>query len=265
MDNESSTEPIRIVLYATEVGSLLGLNCYCSRTEVVKRAWYRLEKDEVPECFRPRPDLLKAIRNTKAGYQFRRQKYTIENYRAFNGLVSELQEALKNEDHPELVESASGFVRTEMGTNSEMLAIDIAEANPEIGQCRSMQQKFSRLAWGSQDGKVEVVISGCIDCRDHEGRIVEIKTRLGRQPGVTATELAQLNTYLFLTGATAGYIVELYDGDKLIINPFFAFDKNWWDDEVIPALISFANDVTTSIKAKALVILHDIPFDDAWD
>ena len=40
-----------------------------------------------------------------------------------------------------------------------------------------------------------------------------------------------------------------------------SFNKQWWDDEVVPALVSFANDLTTSMVAKTLVIMDEMPLD----
>lgn len=261
MDNASSQDTVVVVLYATEIGGILGLNPYCTRTEVVKRAWYRLRGDEVPFDCRPSPDQLKMTGDTKPGREFKKSKYTIQDHARFDELVGGLKARLVEEGRPDLVQSVPGFIRTEMGKNSESLAVDIAEEEPEIGQCRSMQHSFKRLAWRSADGKVEVFISGRIDCRDKNGRIVEIKTRLGRRPQVTPTEHAQLQTYLFLADEQHGYVIELYDGDKVIANPIQRFDQRWWNEEVIPALISFADDLATSIKAKSLVLLSELSSD----
>lgn len=261
MERTSPQEPRTIVVYATEIGCILGLNPYCSRSEVIKRKWYRIEGDDVPESFRPSPDFLKAIRFTKTGRDFRTKFYTIEQHAQFQDLVAHVKKCLEGEGRHELVDSAPGFVRTEMGKNSESLAIDIAETRPEIGQCRSQQERFFKRAWISNDESIEVAISGRIDCRDKEGRIVEIKTRIGRGPSVSPAETAQLQTYLFLAGEPTGYIVELYKGEEIFVNPKMSFDKQWWDDEVVPALVSFANDLTTSIVAKTLVIMDEMPSD----
>lgn len=251
-----------IVLYATEIGSVLGLNPYCPRLEVIKRAWYRIDGEDVPESCRPSFDPLKAISRTRSGRDFQKQKYSIKDHAQFDDLVARLKQSLSDEDRIHLVDSAPGFVRTEMGKNSEMLAIDIAETNPSIGQCSSMQRRYDRLAWTSSDEKVEVVILGRIDCLDRKGDVVEIKTRLGRRPQVSPSEFAQLQTYLFLAQKRNGYVVELFEGEKLFVNPPLSFDERWWDYEVVPALVSFANDLITSMAAKTLVILDGISMDD---
>lgn len=261
MERTSTREPRTIVVYATEIGCILGLNPFCSRSEVLKRSWYRIEGDDVPVPFRPSPDYLKAISRTKTGRNFRKKSYTIAQHAQFRDLAAHVKKCLEDEGRHELVDSAAGFVRTEMGKNSEMLAIDIAQTRPEIGQCGSQQERFFKRAWISKDEKFELAISGRIDCCDKEERIVEIKTRIGREPSVSPAETAQLQTYLFLSGKLTGYIVELYKGEEIFVNPEMSFDKRWWNDEVVPALASFANDLTTSMVAKTLVIMDDMPFD----
>ena len=265
MEYTSSKEPIRIVLYASEIGSILGLNRFCSRIETLKRVWYRVEGDRVPEAFRPSPDHLLAIARTKKGVQFRREKYSIETSDKFDSLVSELKTALKAEGLSELVDATKQFVSCEMGRNSERLAMDVAEANPSIGKCTSRQKSFCKTVWVSPTGDAEIVISGRIDCFDQLGRVMEIKTRIGRKPGIEPYEMAQLQTYLFLSGATSGYLVELESGAKLTVGPLDTFNRQWWEDEVVPALREFGDDLVTSIKANTLVIIHDISFEDEID
>ena len=254
-EQEEEDTSLHIVLYATEVGNILGKNPFCSRTETLKRVWYRLKKDEMPEHLRPLPDQLQAITRTKTGQKFRRRKCTIQQYAKFDRLVSELKKSLEDEGRPELMTSVEGFVRTEMGRNSETLAIDIANDNPAIGPCRSMQQRYCKLTWQSQVHNVDVLIAGRIDGLDRQDRVVEIKTRLGRRLGIAPNEMIQLQTYLFLTGAPAGYVAELYEGHRLKIGPLTPFDDAWWHGEVIPALGAFAVDLTTSVMTNTLTIL----------
>ena len=262
MANSTSSSKARqeIRLYATEIGSILGLNPYCSRLDVIKRVWERIDKDGIPDTCRPPLDFLKAIGLTKSGREFRRQKYSIKDHARFDELVARLKTSLSDDGRTELVDMARGFVRTEMGKNSEMLAIDIAEANPCIGKCSSTQRTYERLAWSSSDEQVEVVILGRIDCLDETDRVVEIKTRFGRKPNVSPTEFAQLQTYLFLAQKQQGYVIELFEGEKLFINLPLAFDKAWWINEVIPALASFANDLISSMAEKTLVSSSDDEF-----
>ena len=87
-----------------------------------------------------------------------------------------------------------------------------------------------------------------------------IKTRVRRKPYVTATEFIQLQTYLFLANVSSGYIIELYNDDqdgeeKIAKNPPLEFDDRWWNDEVVPALSSFVDDLLTSMQAGCIVVL----------
>ena len=256
----SSKARQEIRLYATEIGSILGLNPYCSRLDVIKRVWERIDKDGIPDTCRPPADLLRAVGLTKSGREFQKHKYNIKDHKKFDELVARLKQSLTDEGHKELVDTAQGFVRTEMGKNSEMLAIDIAETNPYIGQCSSTQQRYERLVCTSSDEQVEVVILGRIDCLDEIDRVVEIKTRFGRKPNVSPTEFAQLQTYLFLARKQQGYVIELFEGEKIFINFPLSFDEPWWNKNVIPSLVSFANDLMSSMAEKALVSSSDDEF-----
>lgn len=260
MECKSSKKPLRILLYATDIGCILNQNPFCSRTETLKRVWYRIKGDDVPEAFRPSPDLVHAIQRTEKGIEIRRRKYTIQDYDKFSSLVSELKTYLETEGFSELIDGAEGFVRCEMGRNSEAMATAMAQAKPSIGRCESIQTRYWKRAWSSLAGDVEILISGRIDCCDQMGRVVEIKTRLARRPSIPTYEEIQLQTYLFLTDAPAGYIVELHDKDKLSVGPLMTFKSQWWNDEVIPALNAFADDLTASLMADTLVILDDISF-----
>ena len=189
-DSTSSSKARQeIRLYATEIGSILGLNPYCSRLDVIKRVWERIDKDGIPDTCRPPADLLRAVGRTKSGREFQKHKYNIKDHAKFDELVARLKQSLTDEGREELVDTAQGFVRTEMGKNSEMLAIDIAETDQYIGQCSSTQQRYERLAWTSSDEQIEVVILGRIDCLDQKDRVVEIKTRFGRNPTLAPLSL----------------------------------------------------------------------------
>lgn len=262
MEYRSSTNPLRISLYASEIGNILNQNQFCSRTETLKRVWYRMQGDRVPEAFRPSVDYVQLIGKTKKGAQIRRKKYTIENFDKFEFLVSELRTSLEAEGNHEMVDAAEQFLRCEMGRNSEVVAIDIAESHPSIGRCRSMQERYCKRVWSSPDGDFEIFITGLIDCYDQLGRVVEIKTRVGRRPCVKPHEMTQLQMYLFLTDAPSGYVVELDNKLELTVGRLFRFDYKWWNEEVVPALSSFGDDLATSMKANALVILDDITFAD---
>ena len=236
------------------------MNPYCSRLDVIKRVWERIDKDGIPDTCRPPTDLLRAVALTKSGREFQRHKYNIKDHEKFDELVARLKQSLTDEGREDLVDTAQGFVRTEMGKNSEMLAIDIAETNPYIGQCSSTQKKYERLAWTSSDEQIEVVILGRIDCLDQTDRVVEIKTRFGRKPNVSSTEFAQLQTYLFLAQKQQGYVIELFEGENLFINLPLSFDEPWWNNEVIPTLAIFANDLMSSMSKKILVSSSDNEF-----
>ena len=236
------------------------MNPYCSRLDVIKRVWERIDKDGIPDTCRPPTDLLRAVALTKSGREFQRHKYNIKDHEKFDELVARLKQSLTDEGREDLVDTAQGFVRTEMGKNSEMLAIDIAETNTYIGQCSSTQKKYERLAWTSSDEQIEVVILGRIDCLDQTDRVVEIKTRFGRKPNVSSTEFAQLQTYLFLAQKQQGYVIELFEGENLFINLPLSFDEPWWNNEVIPSLAIFANDLMSSMSKKILVSLSDNEF-----
>lgn len=221
-----------------------------------------MQGDRVPEPFRPSADYVQLIGKTKQGAQIRRQKYTIKNFDQFEYLVSNLKTSLKAEGKHEMLDAAEQFLRCEMGRNSECLAIDIAESCPSIGHCRSMQERYCKKVWSSRGGELEIFITGSIDCYDESGRVVEIKTRIGRRPCVKPHEMTQVQMYLFLTGAPSGYVVELDNNLELTIGPLFRFDKEWWNKEVVPALISFGDDLATSMRANSLVVLGDITFTD---
>jgi len=258
MEYRSATNPFRVVLYPSEIGNILSQNRFCSRTETLKRVWYRMKGNLVPEPFRPSPDYVQLIGNTKKGAQIRRKKYTLEHFDEFESIVADLKRSLEADGHREMVDAAPRFLRCEMGRNSEVLAIDIAEQHPAIGRCKSMQQSYCKRVWSSGDGAIEILVSGRIDCYDQMGRVVEIKTRVARRPCVEPHETTQLQMYLFLTDAHSGYVVELHDKDQLTIGQLFTFDEKWWNEEVIPALTSFVDDLITSMKASTLVILDDI-------
>ena len=262
MEYNSSSNPVSISLYASEIGNILNQNQFCSRTEALKRVWYRMKGDRVPEPFRPSVDYVRLIGKTKQGAQIRRKKYTIKNFDQFESLVSNLKSSLKAEGKHEMVDAAEQFLRCEIGRNSEDLAIDIAESYPSIGKCRSMQERYCKMVWSSKD--VEIFITGSIDCYDESGRVVEIKTRVGRRPCVKPHEMTQLQMYLFLTGAPSGYVVELDHKLELTIGKLFRFDDEWWNNEVVPALISFGDDLATSMRANSLVDLGDITLADEY-
>lgn len=223
-----------------------------------------MKGDRVPEPFRPSVDYVQLIGKTKQGAQIRRKKYTIKDFDRLEELVSSLKTSLKEEGKDEMVDAAEQFLRCEIGRNSEDLAIDIAESCPSIGQCRSMQEKYCKKVWSSRGGDLEIFITGSIDCYDESGRVVEIKTRVGRRPCVKPHEITQLQMYLFLTGAPSGYVVELDNKLGLTIGKLFTFDDEWWSNEVVPALISFGDDLATSMRANSLVILDDITFADEY-
>ena len=262
MEYRSSSNPLSISLYASEIGNILNQNRFCSRTETLKRVWYRMRGDRVPEPFRPSVDYVQLIGKTKLGAQIRRRKYTIKNFDQFEYLVSHLKTWLKAEGKHEMVDAAEQFLRCEIGRNSEDLAIDIAESYPSIGQCRSMQERYCKKVWSSRDGDLEIFITGSIDCYDESGRVMEIKTRVGRRPCVKPHEMTQLQMYLFLTGAPSGYVVELDNKVELTIGQLFRFDDKWWNEEVVPALISFGDDLVTSMRANSLIVLGNITFAD---
>lgn len=262
MENIPLETNLRIDLFATEIANILDMNPFCTRTETLKRVWHRIEGDRVPVNFRPTPDHVKAIGRTKKGVQIRRNKYTIDDLNKFDSLVAELKKVLNEEGFSDMVDAAAQFVRCEMGRNSEVLAIDVAEANPSIGKCRAMQERYCKKVWTSPAGDAEIFVSGRIDCYDQQGRVVEIKTRVGRTTRIDPHEMIQLQTYLFLTGAPAGYVLELENRAKLTIGPLNTLDEKWWNDVVIPSLGAFGDDLVTSMKANDLLIVHDITFDD---
>lgn len=221
----------------------------------MKRVWERTDRDGIPEECRPPMDFLKAISKTQSGQAFQRQKYSVKDRAKFNDLVESLKRALSDEGSGELGEmAAQGFVRTEMGRNSEHVAIEIARKNPSVGECTCTQQTFEKSAWRSMDGKMEVLILGRIDCLDATDRVMEIKTRFRPNPNVSATEFVQLQTYLFLAEKKEGYVVELLEGDRLHINFLLTFDETWWKNEVIPSLSSFANDLVSSMARKDVIV-----------
>ena len=255
-----SRRPSVVTLYASEIGCILEKNPFCSQTEILKRVWYRMAGECTPLSCRPNLDRLKMVSQTKPGRAFKDQKYDIKDHTQFDDIVLSLKKDLSSKGHKDLVDAAAGFARTEIGKNSEGVAVAIAKGHPEIGECQSLQQHFSKLAWCSKDRMVQVVVSGRIDCRDENRRVVEIKTRVRRKPCVTATEFIQLQTYLFLSNVSSGYIIELYKDDqdgeeKIEKNPPLEFDDRWWNEEVVPALSSFVDDLLTSMQAGCIVVL----------
>ena len=204
-DSTSSSKARQeIRLYATEIGSILGLNPYCSRLDVIKRVWERIDKYGIPDTCRPPLDFLKAIGLTKSGREFRRQKYSIKDHAKFDELVARLKTSLSDDGRTELVDMARGFVRTEMGKNSEMLAIDIAEANPCIGKCSSTQRTYERLAWSSSDEQVEVVILGRIDCRMKQTESSRSRRVLDENPMLAPLSLLNCKPISFLRRNSKG-------------------------------------------------------------
>ena len=255
-----SRRPSVVTLYASEIGCILEKNPFCSRTEILKRVWYRMAGECTPLSCRPNLDQLKMVSRTKPGRAFKDQKYDIKDHAKFDDIVISLKNDLSSKGHKDLMDAAAGFARTEIGKNSEKVAVALAESHPEVGQCRSIQERFSKLAWCSKDRTVQVAISGRIDCLDENGRVVEIKTRVRRKPCVTDTESIQLQTYLFLANVSSGYIIELYNDDqdgkkKLVKNPSLEFDDRWWNDEVVPALSSLVDDLLTSMQAGCIIAL----------
>lgn len=143
------------------------------------------------------------------------------------------------------------FVTSEMhktfGAKHEASAISQYQEQQRV-VVKEKNLVFSKRRIAGVNG-YDVLVGGKIDGKAG-GKVIEVKNRLRRfiSP-LPRYDVAQLQTYLFILGATEGELVEHLRSDEAAtkLTPV-PWDEQMWETELSPHLLRFSNSLTLLMK-----------------
>lgn len=249
---------MRVVIKASDVAAICGLNRYKPRQEVFDETWKRYK----PETFTGQTKTDRANEALAVSGEAQKVLASALNVRAKNS--SEVQtifeEAktkvnsdpkLNAEQKAEVIEHLRSKVYTTHGTRSEDATSTKVEADSGVKWVKD--NTFYSLPVCSL-GDVDFVVTGRID-RIEEGpdgsrTLVEIKNRTNRLfRRVVEYENVQVQVYLQMLGLVHARLVEQYNNQ--VLSHAVDRDEEMWDNIIWPSLKEFARELYMKWNSSA--------------
>jgi hypothetical protein len=255
---------MRVVLKASDVAAIIGLNPYKPRREVLDDLWKKYspgnftgktKKDRAQEAL----SVSREVRNVVHEASTIKAKNSDEVQTIFNDAKQKviLDQNLSKEQKSEIIEHLKSQVYTNHGTRSE----DTTASRVETTGSLTRDDAFYTLDVCTL-GNIQFVVVGKID-RIEElpdgGRIlVEIKNRTNRLfRRVVEYENIQVQVYLQMLGLIHARLVEQYNNQ--ILSHEIDRDEEIWQNVIRPGLEEFCQEIylcmcTLPVKKSSNVI-----------
>jgi PD-(D/E)XK nuclease superfamily len=247
--------PTRIVIKASDVAAIIGMNRYKPRKEVMDDMW----KKYSPETFKGLTKKDKAEQALEFSSEARRVLSSAVEIRAkdSNQVQSIFTEArdkvisdpkLTESQKTEVVEHLRSKIYTTHGTRSEDQTADKVQADENVRLVRD--NSFYNYDICEKDD-ARFVITGKIDrIEEHEDgtrTLVEIKNRTNRLFNkVVDYEMVQVQVYLQMLGLVRARLVEQYNTQ--VKSHDLTRDDDMWDDVILPGLVAFCEELYNNMK-----------------
>lgn len=256
-----------IILFASDIASCVGRNKFKSRNEMLKVYWKRVDPESYgKQSFeKEMREIVETCTNKKEFAQL-----LATNVSHPSEIPEVAEKAVKLAESSNIDSAgAKDFVKAELykkfGTDHEdEVTTGICE---KLGLSIVKSNAFVKKVLCTCKG-VKVLVGGRLDGVDEAaGTIYEIKNRMRGVFGkVPEYEMAQIQTYMFITGKIKSVLVERHADDVEMHH--VDFDAEYWT-ALKAELESFAEDlidlVTSKEKQEAFVSLDKCPFDSEED
>lgn len=240
----------RVVLKASDVAAIIGMNRYKSRTEIRDDLWKKYK----PETFKGltrRDKEQQALRASPVAQEVlaRVSNITARDSSDVQSIMTSVNESiahdanLTTEQKSEVLDHIRSRVYTSHGTRSEDKTSDKVEA--EEGARLVRDNSFYNLDV-CELGDFKFVIVGKIDRieerPDGSRVLVEIKNRTNRLfKQVVEYEMVQVQVYLQMMGLTKARLVEQYNSQ--VLSHDITRDEEMWSNTIVPRLEEFCNEL----------------------
>lgn len=279
----SVKQPINIMLFASEVPVITGLNPYRDISDVFKTVWERCDPEHVAllqtelatdlDAVEEEPErLARLISNSDgAGSVTTRaidEAASVTSSSAVNAIISTLSEEVSSKvvaepkAKQEIFDHVVNTIKKDYGTRLENSAIKHYEEKSAT-VVKENNDNFWHRKLGTT-GNVEVSLGGRIDGKNNEGRVIEVKNRLKRfMKPLPKYDICQLQSYMFILDAREGELVEHLRRKELRTrSTLLPRDRVYWEKEIMPCLVPFAHSIAKFIRNKQLqkdFLLHPDP------
>lgn len=248
--------PTRIVIKASDVAAIIGMNRYKPRKEVMDDMW----KKYSPETFKGLTKKDKAeqalgfsteAQEVLAGSLEIRAKDSNQVQSIFNEARDKVisDPKLSDAQKTDVVEHLRSKIYTTHGTRSEDQTADKVQADENVRLVRD-NSFYNYDVCEMEDARF--VITGKIDrIEEHEDgtrTLVEIKNRTNRLFNkVVEYEMVQVQVYLQMLGLVRARLVEQYNTQ--VKSHDVTRDDEMWDDVILPGLVAFCEELYNHMKS----------------
>lgn len=247
-----------VMVFASEVPVVSALNPYRKIEDVFLDVWRRAAPVQVERLRRrldvplPSPEdkmraVVQGLGAAPAVDELVRQaadaQTTERVAQASARIAAALPAAAPEAVKAEVVQFVTSEMHKAFGTRHEASAIRQYQEQQRVA-VKERNLVFSKRRVARVNG-VDVLVGGKIDGKAG-GKVIEVKNRLRRfiSP-LPRYDVAQLQTYLFILGATEGELVEHLRSDEAAtkLTPV-PWDERMWRTELAPNLLRFGNALT---------------------
>lgn len=235
-----------IVLYASEIASICGLNPYRKTPEAFVNVWKRLNVDSHIETNDDRiANMIESIDISSKVDTLVAEATTAENVCEVQESVATIEsiipttENISETDRQEMVKCIKSQINCAFGTKQEASAITQYETAKKATVGRK-NDKFYKKQISDIDG-YSIYVGGKVDGIKEDGTVIEVKNRMRRffDP-LPEYDVAQLQTYLFILDSKKGELVEQLKGSPPTLKTTeLAVDTNLWNTVLEPRIIKF--------------------------
>jgi predicted phage-related endonuclease len=241
---------MRVVIKASEVAAICGLNRYKPRNEVLDEMW----KKYSPETFTGRTKNDRAEAALGASAEAQKVLSAAVNIKAKDSTEVQtifeeakakvnLDPKLSVEQKAEVIEHLRSKVYTSHGTRTEDKTSDKVEA--DTGAKLIKDNAFYNIPVCTL-GDVDFVVTGRIDRIEQQPDgsmvLVEIKNRTNRLfKRVVEYEMVQVQVYLRMLGLVYARLIEQYN-NQVLSHPIDR-DEEFWNNIIKPGLEEFAQEL----------------------
>ena len=247
---------MRVVIKASEVAAICGLNKYKPRNEILDEMW----KKYSPETFTGRTKNDRAVEALGASAEAQQVLKSALNINAKNSTEVQnifedaktkvnLDPKLSDAQKAEVVEHLRSKVYTSHGTRTEDKTSDKVEV--ETGAKLVKDNAFYNIDVCTL-GDVNFVVTGRIDRIEEQpdgSRVLaEIKNRTNRLFGrVVEYEMIQVQVYLQMLGLVKARLIEQYN-NQVLSHPIDR-DEEMWANMIKPGLEEFSRELYSKLNS----------------
>jgi hypothetical protein len=248
--------PTRIVIKASDVAAIIGMNRYKPRTEVMDDMWKKYspdtfkgltKKDRAEQALGFSTDAQKVLASA-VGIRARDSDHVQSVFsEARDKVISDPK--LTDAQKTEVIEHLRSKVYTTHGTRSEDQTAEKVQTDENVRLVRD-NAFYNYEICEKEDARF--VITGKIDrIEEHEDgsrTLVEIKNRTNRLFNtVVDYEMVQVQVYLQMLGLVQARLVEQYNTQ--VKSHDLTRDDDMWHDVIMPGLVAFCEELYSHMKS----------------